>query len=159
MPSHAERRVLPYLPEQLFDLVVDVEHYPAFLPWCLAARVKSRTETEIIADLVIGFKMIRERFTSRVVHDRATLTVVTTNVEGPFRHLRSDWAFHPNERGCEVVFTVDFEFRSRLLQRLIQSLFHEAVRRMVAAFEGRARTLYTPVGAEEEASAGRKRAL
>ncbi|GAB5471019.1 MAG: type II toxin-antitoxin system RatA family toxin [Rhodospirillales bacterium] len=142
MPSHREQKLLPYSPDQLFELVIDVEHYPEFLPWCLAARVTSREAQSVTADLVIGFKMVRERFTSKVSFDRQARLVETRNIQGPFRHLRSDWAFKQHDEGCLVDFSVDFEFRSRMLQRLIQPLFHEAVRRMVAAFEGRARALY-----------------
>ncbi|MEQ8654269.1 MAG: type II toxin-antitoxin system RatA family toxin [Kiloniellales bacterium] len=142
MPSHSEQRLLPYTPEQLFELVVDVERYPEFLPWCLAARIARREPDRVTADLVIGFKMVRERFTSLVVYDRERLLVETRNVKGPFRHMQSDWHFKQHDEGCMVNFSVDFEFRSRILQKLIQSLFEEAVRRMVAAFEARAIDLY-----------------
>ena len=142
MPSHSEQRLLPYTPQQLFDLVIDVEHYPEFLPWCVAARVKRREANAITADLVIGFKMVRERFTSRVGYDREHLLVRTSNIEGPFRYMRSDWAFKQHDEGCMVDFSVAFEFRSRVLEKLIQSLFQEAVRRMVTAFESRAVVLY-----------------
>lgn len=146
MPSHSEQRLLPYTPQQLFDLVIDVERYPEFLPWCLAARIRRREENSLTADLVIGFKMVRERFTSRVAFDREGLEVDTQYVEGPFRHMHSLWRFQPQEQGCLVDFSVDFEFRSRVLQKLIQPLFQEAVRRMVRAFETRAVALYGPQG-------------
>ncbi len=142
MPSHSEQRLLPYTPQQLFDLVVDVERYPEFLPWCLAARIARREPQSVTADLVIGFKMVRERFTSQVTFDRDRMLVQTRNVKGPFRHMQSAWAFKQHDEGCLVDFSVDFEFRSRILQRLIQSLFEDAVRRMVAAFEARAVDLY-----------------
>lgn len=142
MPSHREERLLPYTPQQLYDLVLDVERYPEFLPWCLAARINRHEPQAVVADLVIGFKMVRERFTSRVAYDPERLTVETRNVQGPFRHLRSLWHFKPHDEGCLVDFSLEFEFRSRVLQRLIQALFEEAVRRMVAAFEARARDLY-----------------
>lgn len=150
MPSHRETRTLPYTPEQVFDLVADVERYPEFLPWCVGARVRERSETTILADLMIGFKMIRERYTSRVVLDRPGRIDVEYGHEGPFRHLENHWTFRPTPDGCEVEFFLDFEFKSRMLQRLIGVLFQEAVRRMVAAFEGRARKLY---GAPAESSA------
>jgi len=142
MPSHAEQRVLPYTPAQLYALVADIERYPEFLPWCVAARVRTRTDREIVADLAIGFRMIRERFTSKV-----TLTpeerVDVAYLDGPFKHLRNHWIFRPAEGGgCALDFYVEFEFRSRMLQVLIETLFHEAVRRMVGAFEARARDLY-----------------
>ena len=143
MPTHAEKRELPYRPEQLFDLVADIERYPEFLPWCVGARVRSREAGLIVADLVIGFKMVRERFTSRVKLDRANLRIDVAYAEGPFRYLNNHWAFEPLPNGrCRIDFYVDFEFRSAILQRIIGALFNEAVRRMVHAFETRARKLY-----------------
>lgn len=141
MPTHAEQRLLPYTPEQLYDLVADIERYPEFLPWCVAARVRERTGQLVVADLMIGFKMIRERFTSRVsLTPKERIDVVYS--DGPFKHLHNHWIFEPTEGGCRIDFYVEFEFRSRTLQKIIEVLFHEAVRRMVAAFEGRARDLY-----------------
>jgi coenzyme Q-binding protein COQ10 len=142
MPTHAEQRVLPYTPEQLYSLVADVENYPEFLPWCVAARIRERREDLIVADLVIGFRMIRERFTSKVALDPVALKIHVTYAEGPFRYLNNHWRFKEHPEGCEIDFYVDFEFKSRLLQKMIQPLFHEAVRRMVAAFESRAVALY-----------------
>ncbi len=141
MPTHAENRLLPYTPEQLFDLVADIERYPEFLPWCVAARIRSREEATVVADLMIGFKMIRERFTSRVALTPKTRIDVVYS-DGPFKHLHNHWIFEPAEGGCQIDFFVEFEFRSRTLQKIIEVLFHEAVRRMVAAFEARARVLY-----------------
>jgi coenzyme Q-binding protein COQ10 len=142
MPTHAEKKVLPYTPEQLFDLVADVERYPEFLPWAVAARIRSREGNVVTADLVIGFKMFRERFTSRVVLDRAR-RIDVSYTEGPFKYLDNHWLFEPMQGGGTCIdFFVDFEFRSAILQRLIGMLFNEAVRRMVAAFETRAKTLY-----------------
>jgi coenzyme Q-binding protein COQ10 len=151
MPTHAERRRLPYSAEQLFDLVADVERYPEFLPWCLAARIRERKENAITADLLIGFKMVRERFTSRVVLDRPK-RIDVSYAEGPFRYLNNHWTFLPQDDGsCVIDFYVDFEFRSRMLQRIIGMLFNEAVRRMVGAFEARARQLYGAARAGEAA--------
>jgi coenzyme Q-binding protein COQ10 len=147
MPTHAEKRVLPYTPEQLFDLVAQVERYPEFLPWCLASRIRTREGNVVLADLVIGYKMIRERFTSRVTLDRPR-RVDVTYTEGPFRYLNNHWIFEPLSSsqypagGTLLDFYVDFEFHSRLLQSLITVLFNEAVRRMVGAFEARAKALY-----------------
>ena len=141
MPTHAEQRVVSYTPEQLFALVADIERYPEFLPWCLAARVKERRADLVVADLVIGFRMFRERFTSRVALDRPRCIDVTY-AEGPFRRLNNHWVFEPVPGGCHIDFYVDFEFKSRLMQKLIEVLFSEAVRRMVGAFEKRARDLY-----------------
>jgi coenzyme Q-binding protein COQ10 len=142
MPTHAERRLLPYTQEQLFNLVADIERYPEFLPWCLAARIRKREARTIHADLMIGFRMVRERFTSKV-----ELTpphrIDVAYAEGPFKYLNNHWVFEPAPGGgCEIDFFVDFEFRNRMLQKLIEVLFHEAVRRMVSAFETRARALY-----------------
>jgi len=142
MPTHAEKRVLPYTRAQLFDLVAEVERYPEFLPWCLAARVRERSGNAITADLLIGFRMVRERFTSRVVLDRPNRIDVSYS-KGPFRYLNNHWEFIAQPDGqCLIDFYVDFEFRSRLLQKVIEMLFNEAVRRMVSAFEARARALY-----------------
>ncbi len=141
MPTHAERKVLPYSREQMFDLVADVGKYPQFLPWCVGARVRSHTETELVADLTIGFGPFRESFTSRVKLDRPQQVQVAYE-NGPFRYLNNQWIFEPNPRGCEVKFFVDFEFRSRLLQSAIGVVFNEAVRRMVNAFLKRARDIY-----------------
>ncbi len=143
MPRHTETRVLPYTPEQLFALVVDIERYPEFLPWCVAARIRERKPNLIIADLVIGFRMFRERFTSRVTLDPPD-RIDVAYAEGPFRYLRNHWSFAKAEGGCLVDFFVDFEFSSRILQKLIGVFFTEAVRRMVGAFERRARELYGP---------------
>lgn len=141
MPTHAERRVLPYAPEQMFDLVADVERYPEFLPWCIGAKVRSRSETDLVADLTIGFGPFRESFTSRVALERPHRCLVTYE-KGPFRYLNNQWTFTPNPAGCTIDFFVDFEFRSRLLQSAIGMVFNEAVKRMVNAFLKRARDVY-----------------
>jgi coenzyme Q-binding protein COQ10 len=150
MPTHAEHRLLPYTQEQLFNLVADVERYPEFLPWCRGARVRERRGNVITADLLIGFKMVRERFTSRVALDRPQ-RIDVTYAEGPFRYLNNHWEFIAQPGGqCCIDFYVDFEFRSRMLQKIIGMLFHEAVKRMVGAFEARARQLYgTPAPAPD----------
>jgi coenzyme Q-binding protein COQ10 len=150
MPTHAEERVLPYTPEQLFALVAEVERYPEFLPWCVGARIKERRPDLIVADLIIGFRMFRERFTSRVSLDRPR-RIDVAYADGPFRYLNNHWTFAPHPEGCRVDFFVDFEFKSRLLQKVIEVLFGEAVRRMVGAFEKRARDLY---GAPSHSGAG-----
>jgi coenzyme Q-binding protein COQ10 len=146
MPTHTESKIIPHSAEQLFDLVADVDKYPQFLPWCVAAKVRSRTDTEQVVDLTIGFGPFRESFTSRVVMDRPGLIKVRYE-NGPFRYLNNQWKFQPNPRGCKVDFFVDFEFRSRLLQAAIGVVFTEAVRRMVNAFLKRANDVYgAPVG-------------
>ena len=143
MPTHAERRLVPYQPEQLYDLVADVGKYPQFLPWCVGARVRTRTDDLLRADLTIGFGPFRETFASRVTlnpHSRIDVSYE----KGPFRYLNNHWIFASDPRGSQVDFFVDFEFRSRILQAAIGVVFHEAVRRMVNAFEIRARAVYGP---------------
>ena len=154
MPTHAEQRVLPYTPGQLFDLVADIERYPEFLPWCRAARIRRRDGDLVIADLVIGFKVFRERFTSRVRLDRAGQRIHVAYAEGPFKYLNNHWVFEDHPEGCAIDFYVDFEFHSRILQKVIETLFEEAVRRMVGAFEGRARALYGTGALEPRRSLG-----
>lgn len=146
MPTHAETRTLPYSAQQMYDLVADVGRYPEFLPWCSAARVRSVTpqgNTEVMeADLVISFKVFRERFTSRVVLMPQDQKIDTEYLDGPFRYMKSNWAFRDVEGGCEVSFFVDFAFRNMILQRLIGVVFNEAMQRIVRAFETRADDLY-----------------
>lgn len=145
MPTHAEKRFLPFTRDQLFDLVADIERYPEFLPWCVGVRVLKREGVTATAELMVGFRMVREKFTSRV-----TLSppgrVDVVYLDGPFRYLNNHWVFEPKEGGCEIDFFIDFEFRSRILQKLMGPLFNEAVRRMVSAFEARARSLYGTEG-------------
>lgn len=141
MPVHTESKHLPYTAEQMFDLVADVESYPEFLPWVMGARIKRREGDVLFADLMVGFKMVREQYTSRVALKRPN-RIDVTYTEGPFRRLENHWQFTPTDGGCRVDFYLDFEFRSRVLQRLIGSVFSEAVRRMVGAFESRAKRLY-----------------
>lgn len=155
MPTHAEHRVVPFTAEQLFDLVADVGKYPQFLPWCVGAKVRSRTETEQVADLTIGFGPFRESFTSRVAMQRPDLVRVRYE-NGPFRYLNNQWKFSPDPRGCRVDFFVDFEFRSRLLQAAIGAVFNEAVKRMINAFLKRAQDVYgRPAGGIGERGAVR----
>lgn len=142
MPTHAEQRRLPYSPEQLFDLVADVERYPEFLPWCLDCRVTRRQGDVLYADLIIGYKMVREKFGSRVTLTRPDLIRVEY-LSGPMKYLSNQWRFLPApDGGCIIDFYVDFEFRNPFFQRLMGLFFNEAVRRMVAAFEARAKALY-----------------
>ena len=143
MPVHNETKFLPYTPEQVFDVVADVERYPEFLPWCVACRITSRDNpNRFTADLIVGFKMVREQFTSLVELWRPQ-SIRVTYLKGPFQRLTNTWDFRAVPGGTEVKFHLEFEFRSRMLQMLIGVLFEEAVRRMVAAFEARARQLYS----------------
>jgi coenzyme Q-binding protein COQ10 len=142
MPRHSETRYLPYTPEQLFDLVADVERYDEFLPWVVAVRVRSSSERETVADLVVGFNAFKERFTSRVVKERPQ-RICVDYVEGPLKYLHNEWTFDPAENGgTDLHFAVDFAFRSRLFETLAGSMFDRALRRMTNAFEQRAAALY-----------------
>lgn len=149
MPTHAEVRIMPYSAEQMFDLIADVDRYPEFLPWCGAARMRSRkplpdgTGEVLEADLVISFKVFRERFGSRVTLRPEARTIDVEYLDGPFRYLTNQWIFKPmGPSRCEVDFFVDFEFRSAILQKIIGLVFHEAMQRVVRAFERRAEALY-----------------
>jgi len=146
MPTHSETRRLPYSAEQMYDLVADVARYPEFLPWCAAARIRSRRPqgaAEVMeADLVISFKVFRERFGSRVTLWPEEGRIDTEYLDGPFRYLKSNWRFEPAEGGVDVSFFVDFEFRNRVLQGVIGMVFHDAMQRIVRAFERRAAELY-----------------
>lgn len=142
MPTHAEVRVLHHPAEQLFDLVADVEKYPEFLPWCVDARIRRREGSLIVADLVIGYRVFRERFTSTVVLNRPD-RIDVTYAEGPFRYLNNHWIFIPEgPDSCTIDFFVDFEFHSRVLQVVAERVFGEAVKLMVHAFERRADELF-----------------
>src|SRR5262249_587281 len=117
--------------------------YPRFLPWCVAARVRSRTARELVADLTIGFGPFRETFVSRVTLDRPQRVKVRYET-GPFRYLNNQWEFLAHSQGCEWDFFVVFEFRRRMLEAAIGVGFNEGVRRMVAAFNKRAHDVYGP---------------
>ena len=146
MPKHSETRTLPYTAQQMYDLVADVKSYPQFLPWCAAARIRSRRPegaAEIMeADLVISFKVFRERFGSRVTLFPEDWRIDTEYLDGPFKYMKSNWSFAEAEGGCDVSFFVDFEFRNAVLQKLIGVVFNEAMLRIVRAFERRAAELY-----------------
>ena len=149
MTKHSETRVLPYSAQQMYGLVADVARYPEFLPWCAAARVRATTrhgEAEVLdVDLVISFKVFRERFGSRVTLWPDRMKIDTDYLDGPFRHMQSTWAFRDALQGCEVDFAVDFEFRNAILQTVIGLVFDQAMRRVVRAFEVRAEALYGTV--------------
>ncbi|HJQ18231.1 MAG TPA: type II toxin-antitoxin system RatA family toxin [Allosphingosinicella sp.] len=142
MPRHSETRTLPYSPDQLFELVADVKRYPEFLPWVAATRIRSNSETLMIADLVVGFKSLKETFTSRVTKQRPR-RILVEYVEGPLKYLRNDWKFEPDGRGgTRLGFCVDFAFKSRVFEAIAGQMFDRALRRMIAAFEARAHALY-----------------
>jgi coenzyme Q-binding protein COQ10 len=141
MPKHSETRRLPYSPEQMFDLVADIRRYPEFLPWVIAMRVRKDGDTETLADMIVGFKGLRETFTSKVTKARAH-TLHVEYVEGPLKYLNNDWRFRPDGEGCHVDFSVDFAFKNRVFEMLAGQVFSMALRRMIGAFEDRARVLY-----------------
>jgi len=142
MPRHSETKHLPYTPEQLFALVADVKSYAEFLPWVVAVRVRSSSETETIADLVVGFNDFKERFTSRVTKE-APSRIVVDYIEVPLKYLKNEWRFDPAPGGgTEVHFSVDFAFKSRIFETIAGQMFDRALRRMTGAFETRAAELY-----------------
>ena len=142
MPGIRETRRLPYSAEQMFDLVADVGRYGEFLPWVIATRVRSNTETEMIADMVVGFKAIRESFTSRVTKQRAR-EIAVHYVDGPLSDLDNVWTFRAvDDHTCEIDFLVEFTFKNRLFERIAGQYFDRAFRKMVEAFETRASQLY-----------------
>jgi coenzyme Q-binding protein COQ10 len=146
MPRHTETRTLPYTPEQMFDLVADVKRYQEFLPWVAATRIRSDSETLMVADLVVGFKSLKETFTSRVAKQRP-VSVTVDYIEGPLKYLHNSWRFAPDGKGgTRIDFCVDFAFRSRIFETLAGQMFDRALRRMIAAFEERAHQLYGPGG-------------
>lgn len=142
MPKHSETRRLPYSPEQMFDLVADVKSYAEFLPWVSAIRVRSNSDTEMVADMIVGFKGLRETFTSRVAKTRPS-HIRVEYVDGPLAYLNNDWHFKPDGEGGSVVdFCVDFAFKNRMFEMLAGQVFDRALRRMIVAFEERAAALY-----------------
>ncbi|MHA6317439.1 type II toxin-antitoxin system RatA family toxin [Altererythrobacter sp. CAU 1778] len=142
MPGIHETRQLPYSCEQMFDLVADVDSYGEFLPWVIATRVREDSDTEMTADMLVGFKAIREKFTSRVIKRRPEFIEVQY-VDGPMRDLDNVWEFRPlDDGGCEIDFRVDFTFRNRMFEALAGQYFDRAFRKMMSAFEARAAELY-----------------
>lgn len=142
MTTHHEIKIINHKPQDLYDLVGDVKAYPEFLPWCLAARIKSKSNKNMIADLMIGFRLYKESFTSHIEFDPVNKIIIVEYAEGPFKYLKNSWVFKEHPNGCEIEFFVDFEFKSQLFQSVIETLFSEAVKKMVNAFEQRADDLY-----------------
>ena len=148
MIKHSEQRLLPYSREQMFELVADIESYPAFIPWCAKVKVTSEKNDEfkkcnvVEADMRVSFKVISETFSSRVFLDRNSREIIVTYLTGPFKYLNNKWTFKESADGCLVSFNVEFEFKSRIMQRLIGVVFHEAMRRIVKSFEKRAEELF-----------------
>jgi coenzyme Q-binding protein COQ10 len=150
MPRHSETKHLPYSPEQLFDLVADVERYPQFLPLCEGLTVRKRERAGehqvLICEMTVGYRAIRETFTSRVTLDPAALLVhagsVPEHPSGPFRRVENRWTFAAAPGGCDVGFFISYEFKSLMLQALVGGLFDRVFRRYTQAFEERARAVY-----------------
>lgn len=146
MHSYSETQLLPYTPQQLFALVVDIEKYPEFLPWCRAARIVSREADSFLGELIISFSHLTERYTSRVTpvppqgNDEGRIEVALVN--GPFTHLTNHWRFVPHAQGCEIHLALEFQFKSKWLDKLIGGLFERATAKMVGAFTARAEALY-----------------
>ena len=146
MPTHHETRVVPYTAQQMYDLVADVAAYPKFLPWTAAARIRSRTPIEggevMEADLVISFKVFRERFGSRVTLWPEQMKIDTEYLDGPFKFLKSAWMFRDVEGGCEVDYQIEFDFKNLILRKTAGAFFEEAQRKIMGAFQKRAEALY-----------------
>jgi coenzyme Q-binding protein COQ10 len=141
MPHHHERRELPFSAAQMYDLVTDVRCYAEFLPWVAAVRVRSDSDHEMLADLVVGFKALKETFSSRVLKTPKS-KVVVDYLDGPMRHLNNQWLFEETADGCIVDFTVDFAFHNRVFEALAGQYFNTALRKMTDAFIERAEALY-----------------
>lgn len=142
MPRHSETKHLPYTSEQLFELVADVGRYHEFLPWVTAVRIRSDSESEMIADLIVGFNAFKERFTSKVTKQRPT-QICVDYIEGPLKYLKNEWRFDAApDGGTNVYFSVDFAFKNRIFETLAGQMFDRALRRMTGAFEARAAELY-----------------
>ena len=148
MPQFSSKRRVRHAASDMFDLVVDVEKYPLFVPLCSALRVKSRTDKGegvcvLVADMTVAYKFISETFTSRVTHDRPNLKILVEYLNGPFSRLQNRWTFKPlSETSCEVEFFIDYEFRSRTLALLMGAMFDTAFRKFAVAFEQRADKVY-----------------
>jgi coenzyme Q-binding protein COQ10 len=147
MPEFTTTRRVAHSPEKMFALVADVERYPEFVPFCERLTVRKRREEDarqvVIADMTIGYKLIRETFTSKVTFDRQALQITSDNVDGPFRTMTNRWAFRPaSGGGCEIRFAIAYEFRSRTLAALMGAMFDRAFRMFVHAFETRADQVY-----------------
>jgi len=143
---HRETRRVPYPAGLMYRVVAEVEHYPEFLPWVLGLRVKSRTEHQVIAEMLVGYKGFRERYTSRVTLDPQNHRIDVEQAEGPFKTLANHWRFTPREDGCEVDFAIDFAFKSRILGAVASAAFEKALMKMTEAFEARAKKIMEEEG-------------
>ncbi|MFT0891685.1 type II toxin-antitoxin system RatA family toxin [Pseudochelatococcus sp. G4_1912] len=149
MPAFRNERKVKHTPAAMFDLVADVEQYPAFLPLCESLHVRQRINSgegieTLIADMGIGYKAIRETFTTRVTLDRPRLRILVEYVDGPFRFLENRWVFRADEDGkaCIVDFFISYEFKSRMLGMLMGAMFDKAFQKFSDAFAARADAIY-----------------
>ena len=155
MPVFRTSRRVSHSAQAMFDLVADVEQYPAFVPLCVALKVRKRAVNAqgaevLTADMEIGYRAIREKFTSRVTLDRKNLRILCTYIDGPFSHMDNRWDFAPepgSAEKCRVEFFIDYGFRSRTFTVLMGSLFDTAFRKFAGAFEARADAVYGRGGA------------
>jgi coenzyme Q-binding protein COQ10 len=151
---HALTKVLPYAPDQLFRLVGDIDRYPEFVPWLTSMRTWNAHEIEpgvncVDAEAGVGFSFLRETFATRVIRDANERHIGVNLIRGPFRALKNDWRFKPAEGGgTEIAFSIEFEFKSRLLDGFLAANMDRAIAKLIACFEDRAKTLY---GAEAAA--------
>lgn len=151
VPAHRETRALPYSSSQMYALVSDVGRYQEFLPWVMGTRIKSDSDTEMLADVLVGFKGLREQFTSRVIKTPST-AIDVDYLDGPLKQLHNEWRFRPKEDGgCYVDFYVEFTFKNRLFQKMAGQMFTKALNKMTSAFVARAETIY---GSDYSASSG-----
>ncbi len=146
MPVHHEKKILSFTAIQMFDLVADIDAYDQFLPWCKASRVWKEEGVYVYADLIVGYKIFREKFTSKVKLDKKNKVIAVEYLSGPMKNLTNKWQFVDLQKGqCEIDFYVSFEFKSRVLQKLIDRFFDIAFKRMVNAFEKRAEEVYSQI--------------
>ncbi len=142
MPNHYSESILPYNQKQLYDLVADIENYPKFVPWCEAAKVWERDGNIALADLVIGFKSISGKYTSRVFLDEQAYEISVELAQGPFKHLYQGWKFIKTPDGTRVEFDIDFSMRSKILEKIVDIMFQEVCTKMISAFKKRADEIY-----------------
>ena len=143
MIQHRETRTVPYPAALMYAVVSDVEKYPEFLPWVVALRVLTRRENGMTAEMAVGYGAFRERYTSEVKLDPAIHRIDVTQIKGPFKTLENHWQFTPlaGGEGCEIAFSILFEFKSRLLHSVAGTKFEKVMLKMADAFEARAKTI------------------
>jgi coenzyme Q-binding protein COQ10 len=146
MISHRETRIVPYTADVMYAVVADVGRYPEFLPWVVALRILSRAENMLLAEMVVGYGAVRERYTSEVKLDPAAGRIDVAQAKGPFKTLENHWRFTPKGESCEIEFSIVFEFRNKLLAKVAKAAFEKAMLKMADAFESRAGALSRQTG-------------